>query len=450
MSTLRRRGNISLASLLSSLSDKERARIFEKLSDEECLKLQYDWGFWSRPSQRPPKWDWFIWFLCAGRGFGKTRTGAEFVRGEVKRLTAEIGPIHVGFIAKTPADARKVMIDSPAGSGIINVSHPSERPIYNPSKKTLYWPNGSIGTVYSSKEFDSLRGPAHHLIWADEVASWHYPQETWDNAMFGLRLGANPRAIVTTTPRPIPVIKDLVSRKGVDVAITSGSTYENIGHLAPRFLKTIIEKYRGTTIGQQEIFAKVISDDPRALWNRDLLEKVRVTKHPELKRTVVAVDPPASSKEGSDECGIVGCGLGINDRGYLLEDKSLGPATPKKWGREAVTLYHKLEANWIVAEGNNGGEMVKEVIHGIDPNVPVEIVFASKGKYARAEPVSSLYEQKKIFHLGLFGPLEDQLCNWVPGGDERSPDRLDALVWGFTKLMVKAGGKVTEDSLILR
>jgi phage terminase large subunit-like protein len=433
--------------LVASLPDKERASLIERLSDEQLLDLKFDWKFWSRPNQRPPKWAWFIWFLCAGRGFGKTRTGAEYVRDEVRTLTKALGPIHVGFIAKTPADARKVMIDSPAKSGILNVSHPTERPIYNPSNKSLFWPNGSIGTIYSSKEYDSLRGPAHHLIWADEIGSWHYPQETWDNAMFGLRLGPNPRAIVTSTPRPIPIIKDFFSRKDHDVAITSGSTYENIAHLPPRFLQTIIDKYKGTTLGEQEIYAKLISDDPRALWSRDLLESLRRTKHPELKRTVVAVDPPASSGPNSAEAGIIGAGIGIDGFGYLLEDASVEFATPKKWGRAAITLYHKLQANWIVAEANNGGEMVKEVIHGIDANVPVELVHASKGKFARAEPVSSLYEQKKIFHLGLFGPLEDQLCNWVPGGDSRSPDRLDALVWAFTKLMVKLTGTVVQDSM---
>jgi phage terminase large subunit-like protein len=438
-----------LASLVASLPVKQREDLLNKLSDEQLLELKFDWKFWSRPSQRPPKWDWFIWFLCAGRGFGKTRTGAEFIRDQVREMTEALGPIHVGFIAKTPADARKVMIDSPAGSGIINVSAPHERPVYNPSTKLLYWPNGSMATVYSSKEYDSLRGPAHHLLWADEIASWHYPQETWDNAMFGLRLGPNPRAIVTSTPRPIPIIKDFFARNKVDVAITTGSTYENIGHLPPRFLQTILDKYKGTSLGEQEIFAKLISDDPRALWSRSLLEdkRIRILRHPELKRVAVAVDPPASSREGSAECGIVGAGIGIDERGYLLEDASLGPATPKKWGRAAVTLYHKIKANWIVAEGNNGGEMVSEVIHGIDPNVPVEIVHASKGKFARAEPVSSLYEQYKISHVGTFGPLEDQLCNWVPGGDSPSPDRLDALVWAFTKLMVKETGTVIQDSM---
>ena len=432
---------------MSSLPVKERERILNSLSDEQLLELKYDWKFWSRPSQRSPKWNWFVWFLCAGRGFGKTRTGAEFVREEVRTLTERLGPIHVGFIAKTPADARKVMIDSAAGSGIVNVSAPHERPNYNPSTKTLYWPNGSMGTVYSSKEYESLRGPAHHLIWADEIGSWHYPQETWDNAMFGLRLGPNPRAIVTSTPRPIPIIKDFFARVNVDVAMTTGSTYENIGHLPPRFLQTILDKYKGTTLGEQEIYAKLISDDPRALWSRLLLDTFRALKHPELKRIVVGVDPPASSGPNANECGIIGAGLGVDDKGYLLEDASLSFATPKKWGRAAVTLYHKLSANWIVAEANNGGEMVSEVIHGIDPSVPVELVHASKGKFARAEPVSSLYEQKKIYHVGTFGELEDQLCNWVPGGEFASPDRLDALVWAFTKLMVKSGGTVVQDSM---
>lgn len=338
----------------------------------------------------------------------------------------------MALVAKTPADARDVMIQGP--SGILNISAPWERPTYKPSVRKLSWPNGCEGTVYSSKEYDTLRGPAHHKAWADEIAAWHYPKETWDNLMFGLRLGENPQAVVTSTPRPIPLIKSFFERAGRDVAISSGSTYENRGHLPRAFFDEIISRYEGTTLGQQELYAKLISDDPRALWTRATIEKYRVLKAPELRRIVIAIDPPAASKDDSAEAGITAEGLGDDGHGYLLEDASVAKASPEKWGRVAVVLYHKLKANSIIAEGNNGGEMVTHVIRSIDDRVPVELVHASRGKATRAEPIAAMYEQGKIHHVGTHGALEDQMCTWVPG--DKSPDRMDSAVWGLTKLLV--------------
>jgi phage terminase large subunit-like protein len=421
----------SLASSLASLPDKGQ-ELLGSLSDDEVNGLLYDWKFWARPAQLEPEGAWRIWLILAGRGFGKTRTGAEWIRSKVEN---SMQPLRIALVAKTPSDARDVMIEGE--SGLLEISPNWSRPQYQPSKRRLTWPNGTIGTVYSSKEYDTLRGPQHHIAWCDELASWHYPQETWDNLMLGLRLGSNPQIVVTTTPKPIPIVKDLVSRASGDVRMTGGSTYENSENLPAAFFSEIVSRYEGTTLGQQELWAKLISDNPAALWKRETLDKHRVLKAPVMRQVVVAIDPAASSGESAAETGIMGCGLGVDGHGYLLEDASQSHATPDRWGRAAVTLFNKLKANMVVAEANNGGEMVAHVIHTIDRDVPVELVHASRSKQTRAEPVAALDEQGKIHHVGMFGTLEDQLCQWVPG--EESPDRLDARVWGFTKLMVSFG-----------
>jgi phage terminase large subunit-like protein len=412
------------------------------MSDQRIQGLRYDWHFWARPSQIAPDWPWRIWFLCAGRGYGKTRTGAEWIRDEVENTKEKL---HIALIAKTPADARDVMIQGPAG--ILKIAPPWMRPDYKPSLRRLFWPNGCEATVYSSKEFDTLRGPAHHLFWADEIASWHYPKETWDNLMMGLRLGDNPRGVVTSTPRPIAIVKDLIGRKGKDVALTGGSTYENRANLPPAYFTEIISKYEGTTLGRQELYAELIADNPEALWNRELLDANRRLEAPELKRVAVAIDPPASSGKDAAEAGIIGGGIGKDTHGYLIEDASLEKATPNQWGTAAVTLYHKIKANFIIAEANNGGDMVEHVIKTFDTRIPVKLVHASRGKYTRAEPVAGLDEQHKIHHVGTFGKLEDQLCQWVPG--DKSPDRLDARVWLFTELMLgDAPGEIKQVKLV--
>ena len=375
----------------------------------------------------PPDGDWRLWLLLAGRGFGKTRTGAEWVRAQV-----EAGRYaRIALVAPTAADARDVMVEGE--SGILRISPPWFRPTYEPSRRRLTWPNGAIATTYSADEPDRLRGPQHDGAWCDEVAVWTYP-DAWDMLMLGLRLGSDPRAVATTTPRPTKVIRELVAAHTTHV--TRGSTYDNAANLAPAFMEQIIAKYAGTRLGRQELDAEILDDNPGALWKRDQIEALRVTTHPDLSRIVVAVDPAITADEGSDETGIIAAGMGASDgHGYVLDDASLR-GTPHAWATAAVRLYHTLKADRIIAESNQGGDMVEHTIRTVDPNVPVTLVHATRGKLTRAEPVAALYEQSKVHHAGTFPALEDQQCTWTQG--DASPDRLDALVWALTHLMLDA------------
>lgn len=321
-------------------------------------------------------------------------------------------------------------------SGILAVSPPWDKPEFQPSKRRVVWPNGAIATIYSGYEPDQLRGPQHDSAWCDELASWQYLQETWDNLQFGMRLG-NPRLCITTTPKPKALLKRLLQRalsaEDSGVVLTSGSSYENAANLPDAYYAEVIAPYEGTTLGQQEIYAHLLDEAPGALWTRDTLTKCRVATHPVLRRIVVAVDPAASQTEDSSETGIVVCGLADNGHAYVLSDLS-GRISPDAWARRAVIAYHDHKADRLVAEHNNGGQMVEHTIRTVDPNVAYRHVWASKGKHTRAEPVAALYEQGKVHHCGEFTALEDQLCTWVPGDD--SPDRLDALVWALTELML--------------
>lgn len=424
-------GKNLLRNSLKGKSKKEIVRIINDLSDEEIKALMYDWLIWARDNQLDPGLsdDKNIWLILAGRGWGKTRTGAEYVRQLVNN-----GYKRIALIAPTPADARDVMVEGE--SGILNVCPEWERPVYEPSKRRLTFPNGAIATIYSGYKPDQLRGPQHDAFWADELAAWQYLQETWDMLMFGLRLG-NPRGIITTTPRPLPLIKNLIKSK--NVIVTRGSTYENRENLADAFFNAIIGKYEGTRLGRQELNAEILDDNPHALWNRRIIEENRVTKAPDLKRIVVGVDPNASNTENSDEIGIIVAGIDGDGQGYVLEDLSLLDS-PKAWGAAAITGYYKYRADRIVAEINQGGNMVEYVIRSIDPNVSYKGVHASKGKYTRAEPISALYEQGKVKHVGAFPKLEDEMCEWEPGMD--SPNRLDALVWALTELMLRDTGRI--------
>lgn len=361
----------------------------------------------------------------AGRGWGKTRTGAETVAEWVRSGKCR----RIALVAPTAADARDVMIEGE--SGLLNVGQPQERPTYEPSKRRLTWPNGAIATVFSADKPDRLRGPQHDGAWADEIAAWRYP-EAWDQLMFGLRLGDDPRVVATTTPRPIPLIKELVESDTTHVV--RGSTYDNRANLAPAFFEKIIARYEGTRLGRQELYAEILTDVPGALWNRSMIEIGRVAKPPTtLRRIVVSIDPAASANEDSAETGIIVAGIGEDGHGYVLEDVSL-TASPDKWARQAVSAFYVHGADRIVAEVNNGGDMVEHTLRTVDRTVPYKAVRASRGKEIRAEPVAALYEQGRIHHVGYFGPLEDQLCTWLPG--EKSPDRLDALVWALTELML--------------
>lgn len=353
----------------------------------------------------------------------------------------------MAIVGETAADVRDVMVgdglSSGEGSGILQVHSKDFRPKYEPSKRRLTWPNGAIATCYNATEPDQLRGPQHHAGWADELAKWQYADDTWDNLEFGMRLG-EPRICVTTTPKPIKRLKDIIADPGT--IVVRGSTYENKSNLSQKFLDRIT-KYEGTRLGRQELHAELLDDVPGALWTRALIDELRVTPKqvPELIRVVVAIDPPASSGEDADEAGIVCVGLGIDGHCYVLEDASK-IAKPHEWATEAIAVYNARKADRIVAEVNNGGEMVENTIRVLEPNISYKAVHASRGKAVRAEPISTLYERKMVHHVGAFPTLEDQQTSFTPDFDRSkagySPDRMDALVWAITDLMIGAGDMV--------
>ena len=429
--------NRSLAEILSELTDAERAEAIGDLTPAQAIDLQYDWSFWGRPKQQEPKQPYFCWLLLAGRGFGKTKTGAAWVIARVHEARRKKSPIRIALIAETAADARDVLIEGE--SGIMQSSHPDWMPIYQPSKRRLIWPDGTTATTFSGDEPGQLRGPQFHYAWVDEIAKYTYPDDTWDNLEFGLRLGDNPQVVVTTTPRPIPIISTLVDDPLT--LITTGSSYENIGNLAPTFITRVLKKYEGTRTGRQELHAEVLRDTPGSLWSYDLLGSlpVRVSSHPPLVRIVVAIDPATSSEDDANETGIVVVGRGEDHRAYVLRDASAN-LSPDGWATMAIGLYRQYNADRIIAERNNGGEMVERVLRSRDAHIPYRAVWASRGKSARAEPVAALYEQGKVSHVGQFARMEDQMVVTTPDGylGPGSPDRMDALVWALTELMFGA------------
>ena len=403
------------------------SEIFDRFAD----RLEYDWPSIARPEQRLPPDDdpWAVFLYLAGRGAGKTRSGAEGVREWIESGRCR----RVGLIAPTAADARDVMIEG--ASGILAVCPPSNRPIFEPSKRRLTWPSSTlpssdaIATIYSAEEADRLRGPQHDGLWCDELAAWKDAQAVFDQAMFGLRIGRKPRAIITTTPRPIKIIRDLLKRD--DVKVTRGSTRSNAANLAPSFLTQIVSRYEGTRLGRQELDAEILDDAVGALWSRDLLEQTRRSAAPPLSRIVVGIDPSVSSNsENANECGLVVAGRAENGEAYVIEDAS-GVMSPIDWSRKAVMLYRKWSADRIVAEVNNGGGLVEATIRAVDKNVAFKTVHASRGKITRAEPIAALFEQNRCHLVGTFPMLEDQLCTYSAGSSE-SPDRLDAMVWALT------------------
>ena len=339
------------------------------------------------------------------------------------------------MIGPTAADARDVMVEGE--SGLLAIAPPWCRPKYEPSKRRLTWPNGALATTYSADEPERLRGPQHDGAWADELGAWRYP-EAWDMLMFGLRLGANPRAVVTTTPRPNKLVKDLI--KLPTTVTTSGSSYENRGNLTPSFFSQIIARYAGTRLGRQEIDGELLEDNPGALWSLSQIEDLRVGDAPVMKRIVVAIDPAVTNTEESDETGIIVAGLGADNYGYVLDDLTIS-ASPDAWGRRAILGFVDHAADRIVAEVNNGGDLVENVIRMVAKDMGVTISYkavrASRGKMVRAEPVAALYEQGRIHHVGSFPKLEDQMVEYDPLTSTKSPDRMDALVWAFTELMIE-------------
>ena len=405
---------------------EERKARLARLTQKQVDELLWDWAFWARPEQLLPPGDWITWLILAGRGFGKTRTGAETVRQWVRE-----GSTLVNLIGATADDARDIMIEGE--SGILAICTKDERPIYVPSKRRLEWPKtGATSLIFTADEPERLRGKQHEKLWADELAAWRYP-EAWDQASLGLRLGLHPQALVTTTPKPTKLIKTLVADPTAHV--TRGSTYDNRGNLAEAFMKQIVTRYEGTRLGRQELNAEILDDNPNALWKRSDIDAGRIHVYPQLTRIVVPIDPAVTAKEDSDETGIIPCGMDSQDppHFYVLDDVS-GIYTPDQWAQAAVNAYHRLEADRIVGETNNGGDMIEAMIRNKDTNAAFTAVHASRGKAIRAEPISALYEQGRVHHVGSFPILEDQLCEWDPITSDGSPDRLDSLVWGLTEL----------------
>lgn len=420
-------GELSVAEQLALLTPEQLDVVLAGLSDDEKSQMLWDWTVWARPKQLPPDGAWRVWLILAGRGFGKTRTGAEFIRREVNAGKAN----HIALVGATAADVRDTMIEGE--SGLLRVFPPDQRPHYEPSKRRVTFHNGASASAYSADEPDRLRGPNHDLAWADELAAWRY-SDAWDQLMLGLRIGEHPRCVVTTTPRPVEVIRRLMTTKDGTVHVTRGSTYENQKNLASAFIDEMRRRYEGTTLGRQELHAEILDDLEGALWQRTMFDQNRVHQHTQLRRVVVAVDPATTSRTNSNETGIVVAGIGVDGKGYVLDDKTIR-GTPDEWGRAAVSAYHTYQCDRIVAEANQGGDMVRHTLMTVDRNAPIKLVHASRGKRTRAEPVAALYEQGKVHHVGYLSALEDQMCNWVPDLSD-SPDRLDALVWALTELMI--------------
>jgi len=397
------------------------------VSDLQILK-ELDQRFFiskARPAQIPPAGAWQYWLLKAGRGFGKTRVGGEWT---IKQAREHPG-CRLALVAPTAADARDIMVEGE--SGILTISPDGFMPLYEPSKRRLTWPNESQAALYSAEEPDRLRGPAHHYAWCDELAAWKN-MRTWDMLMFGLRLGKDPQVVITTTPRPIPIIKDLM--KDPRCIVTGGSSYENKDNLSPKFLTDIVQKYEGTRLGRQELNAEILDDNPGALWHRDVIENLRVQKAPQMVRIVVGVDPAVSGGEESDETGIIVDGIAANGHGYTLADYTLR-GSPLEWARAVVRAFNDWKADRVIGEVNNGGDLVEMNLRQVDRNIPFKSVHATRGKAIRAEPIAALYEQGKWHHLGAFPQLEDQLCEWMPNEpNQKSPDRLDAHVWAAVEL----------------
>lgn len=369
--------------------------------------------------------------MLGGRGAGKTRAGAEWIRGLVEQKAAG----RIALVGETLGDVREVMIDGPSGLRALTRDN---RPRYEPSRKRLLWPNGAVAQAFSASEPESLRGPQFDAAWADEVGKWRYAEAAWDMLQFGLRLGERPRQVVTTTPRPVPILKRLLSDEAS--VVTRASTYANRANLADAFFRSVITRYEGTRLGRQELDAELIEDNPDALWSREVIDAGRVARAPELVRIVVAVDPPATSGPNADECGIVVAGVDETGRAFVLDDRSMGGLTPLTWASRAAKAYRDHDADRIVAESNQGGEMVSTIMRQVMPSASLRLVRATRGKWLRAEPVAALYERGQVAHVGAFARLEDQMCDFVPGAS-KSPDRLDALVWALTDLMLgKEGG----------
>jgi phage terminase large subunit-like protein len=400
-----------------------------------------DWQLWARDDQLPltrteAGLNWRVWLILGGRGAGKTRAGAEWVRAKalgIAPLGAEPAR-RIALVGETLADVRRVMIEGV--SGLLAIHSESERPTLEVSKSQLVWPNGAIAQMFSAEDPDSLRGPQFDAAWCDELAKWRRPEETWDMLQFGLRLGNSPAIAVTTTPRPLPLLKSIMADPAT--AITRAPTSANASNLAPAFIAEMERRYAGSVLGRQELMGEIVDEQSGSLWRRDWIEKSRVTECPELRSIVVAVDPPVTATARSDACGIIVAGLGADGRAYIAADRSLQGREPQVWARAAVRAYREFMADRVVAEVNQGGDLVVSILRQIDEAVAVRTVRATRGKWLRAEPVAALYAEGRIAHVGVYSTLEEQMLAFGADGlaRGRSPDRVDALVWAITDLMI--------------
>ena len=435
--------NLSPAQILAELNEYERNAFLSSLSNEEALALQYDWNFWGRPNQHAPEGDWFLWLILAGRGFGKTRAGAEWINAKAKTVPNQ----RLAIIGETAAEVRDVMVEGI--SGILACAPPWFMPKYEPSKRRVTWPNGAWATTYSGDSPEQLRGPGPTHAWCDEFGKWRYPAESWNNLEFMMREGRLPQVCMTTTGRRVKKLKELIADH--ETVITRGSTRDNFSNLAPRFIDRVFRLFEGTRLGRQELEGDIIDDNPNALWKLEWIDNTRVSTHPDLVSVVVGVDPPGST---STECGIVVAGIDSSGHGYVIDDMSM-LGTPAEWGMQVVSAYFKHKADLVICESNFGGDMVLSTVDTAAQKerirVPVRKIHASRGKFIRAQPVSMLYEQQHVSHVGSFAKLEDEYCEWTPFLDDAddentysasprksqpSPNRLDAAVWALTHLMV--------------
>ena len=418
-------------------------RLLSRLTPRELLAFKYEWPLWARPDQLPPPGAWSIWLIMGGRGSGKTRAGAEWTLEKEQE-----GCRRIAIVAETEDEGRHTLVEGE--SGILACSPPYNRPKYEPENRRLIWPSGAVARLYSGDSPKQFRGPAHDAAWLDEVAKWRYPEQTFATLDLGLRVGDrddNPQCVITTTPRPLAFLLALMEDSGC--VTVQMDTYANAANLPAKVLERIEKRYGGTRLGRQEIGGELLTDTPGALWTLAIIDKTRIrnpANKPNCRRIVIGVDPQGKKAqdlvsrrfEGEDEgseTGIVVCGKDYDGRGYVLDDRS-GDYDPNQWAQEAVGAYKRENADLIVAEGNHGGEMVRETIRAVDPSIPVEIVWASEGKKLRAEPISVFYRQGNVSHVGTFASLEDEMSTYT-GTEKQSPNRLDALVWALTELFKK-------------
>ncbi|MCW1401212.1 terminase family protein [Novosphingobium sp. MW5] len=430
---------VSRKSLLA-MEEEDRQALLQTLDKTEKDRIRWYWDVWSRPQQRAPGGEWHTWLLLAGRGFGKTRAGAEWVR-EVARKFPEA---RIALVASSLGEARRVMVEGE--SGLLAIAHPEQRPLYESSLRRITWPNGAQAQLYSAAEAESLRGPQHSHAWCDELAKWDSAraEAAWDNLMMGLRLGEHPQVVATTTPRAVPLVTRLLAgTESGSVTVTRGSTYDNAANLPVRFIAAMRREYGSSLLGRQELEGELLADIEGALWTRAGIEQCReASASSPPVRTVIGVDPPASAE--GDACGIVVCAMGEDGIARVLADASVTKPSPERWARAVANAARQWQADRVVAEANQGGAMVESVLRAAEIALPLRLVHASRGKSARAEPVAALYEAGRVRHAGTFPALEDELCGLLTGGTYqgpgRSPDRADALVWAMHELCLRGRG----------